>query len=344
MEQTTVGTESVSAGKGVQGEGAWSAKPGGESSKRRPSHVPAVLLLSLGLLLASAQTGESVFCSDQLHEDEHELTGFFVQADVETSLFLRGGGGSCFLQHEAGPRIGAEELLVDYASFEGICRDPESGLDHAMVCRAAGNAFSELSFWSVDPVLKLPVMEYGENWHNFGVEEVAADGSCLWRARKKTYELFQQAMSVLYAGDGLRNEDGVLEALSPRHLSPEIVVKWLLALEAADPSVVHFEAPRYASRQDWDSWTVILLRESRMTRDSGVVLVLDRKEGTWQAIYNFEDHAMNNMFVSRDTLFADLRSYWHGARYYKFDLRSSRATAVGRDAWDSEEETRIIHK
>ena len=79
------------------------------------------------------------------------IRGFFVSSEQETRLhlFARESSDGCRLRHEGGP-VSEPLSWTDGAVFQGVCRDPLTGLDWAMIYRAAGQ-HADLGFWSVDP-------------------------------------------------------------------------------------------------------------------------------------------------------------------------------------------------
>ena len=271
------------------------------------------------------------------------VRGQFFAGHAESSLILYGGEEGCFLQHEHGQKVAIE--VVDHAWFEGKCRDPESGLDHALVQTAAGK-YGRLSFWSVRQSAREQLkMEYEEFWppEDLSVEArrryVSADGSCLWRERKQGRDLFREALSAL----GVENEPkGALSLgadainIPSRQLEEESVLKWLLALEAIEPPVLRFEAARYASQRERDSWMVVQVLGNHLCHEPGVVLLLDRRERTWRAIYDVRAgrtrplmDPLRDMFVRGNTLFFRVCcSTWGDYVSFALDLRSNHATPV----------------
>ena len=289
------------------------------------------------------------------------VRGHFVNRQAETSLILYGDEEGCFLQHGHGQKVAIE--VGDYAWFEGKCRDPESGLDHALVQTAAGK-YGQLSFWSVRQSAQEQLkMEYEEFWPPADLAEearrryVSADGLCLWRERKQGRDLFREALSAL----GVENEPkGVLSLgagaidMPSRRLKEETVLKWLLALEAIEPPVLRFEAPRYASQRERDTWMVLQVLGNHMCHEPGVVLLLDRRGRTWRAIYDVRAGCarafidpLRDMFVRGNTLFFRVCcSMWGDYVSYALDLRSNRATPVrnsdfgGLEVWELVSEPR----
>ena len=143
----------------------------------------AVLVAAFGACGAQAFT----FCRAQ--PDGETIRGFFVTPERKTRVHLvsNGSDGGCRLRHDGGP---ASEPLswTDAAMFVGVCRDPVTGRDWALVYRAAGQ-HADLGFWSVDPVTRSIEREYEEAWTVWGLEEdqhgeVVAGGACRARERK----------------------------------------------------------------------------------------------------------------------------------------------------------------
>ena len=234
----------------------------------------------------------------------------------------------------------------------GVCRDPVTGRDWALVYLAAGQ-HADLEFWSVDPETKTPRLEYREVWTVWGLEdeqreEVVADGACRARERQEVQALLFEAMIALGTGDGGSAAGPVEERfdvpvgasveLPARPLPEGTVRRWLLALGSAEPPVATFEGARYAAAADRESWTVIQVLGTRLCEAPGVVLVLDRTRNEWRALYEVLsggskslNFPMLDMVVSGDKLFASLCTYcdsWGSYDDFEIDLRTNRATRI----------------
>ena len=220
------------------------------------------------ILFASSDAGAFTFCHGR--PGEETVQGFFVSFDEKTRLQLFAGGSSdgCRLRHEGGP-VSEPVSWTDGALFQGVCRDPVTGLDWAMVYRAAGQ-HADLGFWSVDPDTGAVELEYEEPWTVWGLEEeqlgeVVADGKCLARERQAGQALLLEAVSALRAGtwgDGEEPDeerfdipDGASIGLPTRVVPDEDVRRWLLDLSAARPPIATSRArttpTRRAANRGW---------------------------------------------------------------------------------------------
>ncbi len=319
-------------------------------SCRGPGSVTASLV-AVFILFGSGPVFADTFC---FHGPGGEtVRGFFVTPERKTRLHLytKPDEGGCRLRHDGGP---ASEPFpsAGYAEFAGVCRDPVTGRDWALLYRAAGQ-YADLGFWSVDPVTRAPRLEYEEAWTVWGLEEeqygeVVAGGECLARKRREVQALLLEAMTALGTGDrgsvdgpdeerfDLQLDESV--ELPARPVPEEEVHRWLLALGSAQPAIATFEGARYADDASRESWTVIQVLGTRFYEAPGVVLVLDRARNEWRALYEvlsggskILNFPMRDMVVSGDRLFGSLCTDCSGwGRYddFEIDLRTNRATRL----------------
>ena len=291
------------------------------------------------------------FCYSQGTGDE--IHGLFVTMERKTQLrlFSNGTDDGCRLQHEDGP-VSDDLSWVDAARIVGICRDSVTGRDWAMVHWSAGQYF-DFGFWSVDTVSQAVELEYEEAWTEWGLEgnrygEFEANGLCLARERMAGQSLLNEAILSLRVNDssdtGERDETqfdipvGARMQLDTKVITEEEVQRWLRDLISVRPKVVKFEGARYSDKSSRDSWLVIQVLGTRFYNASGVVLVLDRVENEWRAIYDVLsggskrlNFPMYNMFVEGDKLFAKLCTDCDGWGYYGdfgINLRTHQVTRL----------------
>ena len=303
------------------------------------------------VLFAIADAWAFTFCHGRAGEEA--IQGYFVSSDEKTQLHLFAGETSdgCRLRHDGGP-VSEPLSWTDGAVFHGVCRDPVTDLDWAMIYRAAGQ-HADLGFWSVDPVTRAIKLEYEEPWTVWGLEEeqfgeVVADGKCRARERQAGQALLLEAVSALRAGtwgDGEDPDDEQFDIeveaslrLPTRVISDQEVRRWLLDLGAVRPPVVTFEGAHYADEASRRSWTVIQVLGTRLDDAPGIVLVRDRTRNEWRALYDVLSGGpkrlsfpMLRMVVSGTRLFASLCTYcsWWGQRDdFEIDLRTHRATRL----------------
>ena len=281
------------------------------------------------------------------------IQGFFVSSERMTRLHLFASESSdgCRLRHDGGP-VSEALWWTDGAVFEGICRDPVTGRDWAMVYRAAGQ-HADLGFWSVDPESGAIELEHEEPWTVWGLEaeqlgEMVDDGECRALDRQKGQALLHGAVHALRPGtwgDGSEPDEerfdipvGTSLTLSTGVIPEEEVRRWLVALSAVRPAVVKFEGAHYADERSRDSWTVIQVLGTRLHDAPGIVLVLDRTRNEWRALYEVLsggskrlNFPMLRMVVSGDKLLGSLCtdcSWWGRTDYFEIDLRTHRATRL----------------
>ena len=320
--------------------------PGRSAALRRAAAIVAPLAL-----FALGDAWAFTFCHGR--PGEETVQGFFVSSDEKTRLhlFTDEASDTCRLRHEGGP-VSEPLGWTDGAVFDGICRDPVTGLDWAMVYRAAGQ-HADLGFWSVDPTTGAVELEHEEPWTVWGVEEeqygeVVLDGKCRARERQAGQARLLEAVSALRAGtwgDGEEPDeerfdipDGASIHLPTRVIPDEEVRRWLLELSAVRPPVVTFEGPHYADEASRRSWTVIQVLGTRLHDAPGIVLVQDRTRNEWRAIYDVLSGGskrlsfpMLRMVVSGQRIFASLCTYcssWGSTDDFEIDLKTQRATRL----------------
>ena len=322
----------------------------------RGSGGVAAILLSAFVLFAPGHAFAYTFCLRI--PDGETVRGFFVTPERKTRLHLytKPDDGGCRLRHDGGP-MSEPFRSAEAAEFVGVCQDPATGRDWALVYLAAGQ-YADLQFWSVDPVTRELHLEHEEVWTVWGLEEeqreeVVDGAACLVRERQQAQAEFLEAVIALGAGVGFSFSDGgeagpierrldvpvgTSVELSVRAVPEEEVRERLLALSSARPLVATFEGARYVDAAARESWAVIQVLGTRLYEAPGVVLVLDRAKNEWRSIYQVPsggseslNFPMLDMVVSGDRLFASLCtdcSSWGNFDDFVIDLRTNRATRI----------------
>ena len=227
------------------------------------------------------------------------------------------------------------------AHFAGVCRDAETGRDHAILHASAGQ-HSDIQVWAVDPSTGSAAMRHSEAWgdrvHPSGQEWgldliVSADGVCRWQERRDAHQSFKAAMSALRIGADL--DAGSLEFdLPTRPVPTETVRRWLPALN----EFATLEGAVYADDSGRAAWLLVQVLGMTLCDAEGVVLLFDRQRRSWRAIYDVPsgctktlNFPMRAMVVKGNQLFASIcrdcigwGDYWD----YVIDLRSFRVTAL----------------
>ena len=287
--------------------------------------------------------GPTATCGPTTNRRESAVWGEFTTSGKRTPLFLT---YDCRIRHEDGPE---SELLEtpDSASFKMVCRDPVSGRDHAVFLTVAGASSSTIQVWGVDPVSAALKPLYTEWWGDmeshdtdrWGLDRlIAEDGTCLWRNRQEARATVKAAMVALR----VRAEENVEPGwtfpvtLPTREIPAETARNWLRSLEGTASTAI-LEGAVYADDASRASWRVVQALSTTQYEWEGVILLLDRRAGTWQAIYDVSlDYPMLGMVVEGDHLFAaicvascyDGHGYAGDAEYdtLAVDLRTMRAT------------------
>ena len=248
-------------------------------------------------------------------------------------------------------------LADDNFEFQTLCRDPVTGLDHAVFFRSPGGASpGEVVYMNYDSHRGTFVESFADisdpEFHDYIDEGSRAaaprtlgrgradDGTCLWRDKKRAHETFKTAMAVLRIGKSVE-----LSAYDPaqtyhlpvRALDGEAVRKWLQALNG----IVTFEGAVYADDAGRDSWLIVQVLGTRLWDADGAVLLLDRRNGTWRTIYDVASGGskqlsfpMRGMVVKGDRLFVSLCTnceWWGEYGDFVVDLHSNVVLPLDRD-------------
>ena len=329
--------------------------PLGEERKI-PMVWPAILLI---LLLVPGGSEADIICDEftarsiaagDLPEDRWSLRGFFVDPDRQTRLFLRVAPHECFLQHEAGPLSVAGSR---WTGFAGLCRDPVSGRDLAILSANPGgnSGISYLEYWSVQPDTERATREYtqmtsSELEFNPLPELSDADGQCLWRQQKRARDVFKDAIAALHVGTELEEKALALEVsatltLPTRPLPAAVVRHWLHELHTHAPALVTFETARYSDESHPQPWRILQILGRKTCAAPGVVLLQDTRSRQWRSIYDVHsgcskslNFPLREMRITGDTLLAEFCTNcgWWG-QYGKFtlDLPTNRVTRLEDD-------------
>ena len=287
----------------------------------------SVLLLVLSVAHPDCAASRSVapenyvVCSFPF-EQEAFVEGHFVSPGERTRLYLRSrpvNGADpdsyrCVLQHQEGRTVGfgGDDDIVH---LRGICRDPLTGLDlavlslktyldHAAPFRSNGPR-PGIAFWSVDPRSRTPRLVYGGPFDDLdGRLALGADPNVIvyrhcWHADLRADEQrFLTAMAELSAAPGPRVDDvrtrarrwnvgaGAAIRFPYRELPSAEVTRWLSLLAAMEPPLVTFETARYADARAVTNWWVLQVLGTKLENAPGVVLLFDRASRRWLSLYD----------------------------------------------------------
>ena len=250
-------------------------------------------------------------CGPFADRPETAVWGEFTDIGKPTPLFLK---FNCRIRHEDGPE---SELLStpDTASLKVLCRDPASGRENAVFFTSAGASSSTIEVWGVDPPSGALKPLYMEGWgdleatdtDSWGLDRlVSEDGACLWRNRQEARATVKSAMAALRVDP----EENVIPAwmvppaLPTREIRAETARRWLKSLEGATTAAI-LEGAVYADAADRASWRVVQVLSTTRYEWEGVILLLDRRAGRWQAIFDVSlDYPMLGMVVKGNQLSA----------------------------------------
>lgn len=255
-----------------------------------------IALASFHLLVSEARASSDfkghISCyRDSDYDPKRTVRGFFTGREGAQSEHLRISGTlepvrrGCVIQFENGSlvRIG---VGWDYASYVLACRDPATGLDQVVIHVAAGQQHA-IQVWSVEPATGTPVRLYKEAWGEGGGRTrdllSTVDGTCRWREREKAHLTFQAAMNALRVGASLKGE-GPTFVLPRRRIPPREARRWLKILNTFK-ELIDIKGVIYADEAGRSSWRVVQVLGPRLC-DGGLVLLLDRRQGSWQTIYD----------------------------------------------------------
>ena len=297
-------------------------------------------------MICDESTARGIAAGD-IAEDRLRRRGFFVDPDRQTRLFLRVQLNECFLQHEDGPLSPAGGY---WTGFAGVCRDPVTGRDHAILSANDGgnSGIAYLEYWSVQPDTERVTREYTQITHselefNPLPELRDADGQCIWRQQKRTRDVFKDAIAALGVGTELEEEALALEVgetltLPTRTLTDDIVRHWLHALHTQVPTLVTFETARYSGDPHTQPWRILQILGQQKCGAPGVVLLQDTRSGQWRSIYDVHsgcsyslNFPLGAMRITDDTLVAEFCTYClFSGQYGKFtlDLPTNRVTRL----------------
>ena len=308
----------------------------------------ATVVLALMAILSTAPRAEEydgVSCYGDYDEQEAiAIGGNFLgrESGRETRLFLvPNAEHGCVIRYEDGGEVGFG--CADSTYSIGVCRDVETGHDHAIVFKSAGQ-YHDIQTWSVDRETEFPMLLYSEPWTDSvypsgegvgGIDLlVSPDGACRWRERRDEHQTFLAAMAALRIDTNIDVSYPEFE-LPTRPIAPEAARHWLTKLK----DVATLEGAIYADEAGAKSWRIIqVLGYAPYSDAGGVVLVFDRHQKTWQAIFNLQTgypkqfvYPLRGMIVEGDTLFASLCLDCFGWGYYfdyAINLRSYRVRNI----------------
>ena len=259
-------------------------------------------------------------------------------------------------------------ITDDKYPFETLCRDPSTGLDHAIFKRLYGGSGNpgDVVHMYYDPekgtlVDGLVEVAYAERYED-GVSRLSsasptAGGECRWRAKKAGIEALAEALDALRVGE--RAEWGVAGGdpiTLPTRVIPAPVAESFLGKLRETPAVpasvsnglvVRDLDPDGEWREEEPEWTVESPRwdiavvsgakAGDYRRHDGVVLIRDKERGEWRSIYDCRRIDIRN--VRGNTLFADFfdncdidSDDWTGLgrHHFKVDLLTWKAQRVER--------------
>ena len=301
----------------------------------------AVSVLAAPQVDANGYVSAYVSCYDG--RETAAVPGSFSEAGSgqETRFLLAPDADrGCTVRHEGGDAVNVGNIWTG-AHLAGVCRDSETGRDHAILHASAGQ-HSDVQIWAVDPATGSAVMLHSEAWvdslypsgQEWGLNFlIAADGACHWRERQDAHQSFKAAMAALRIGADLE-VDGSEFDLPTRPVPAETVRRWLPVLKNA----ATLEGAVYADEAGREAWLVVQVLGRTLCDAEGLVLLFDRQRKSWMTIYDVPsgcsktlNFPMRRMVVKGDRLFASICWSCSGWGYYRdhvIDLRSFHATSL----------------
>ena len=297
----------------------------------------------------SVQVGRQIYCDldDQPSGDSREaaMQGSFVTQDQPGRMVLAGSRTACVLRLPGFAPLSFHKLWV---TFDGVCRDPVTGLDHAILFMYSGGASDPrrvVYVYADHDARKLRVgfSEYNPG-DSFGYSSAqpTPDGMCRWRTKDEAVRVFSRAVSALKVGDETPKEDvlavapGTTVRLPYRRLFAETVADWLAVLAELPLDVADIDA--MVSRNG--RWTVVQIAGMVLYEGPGVVLLYDAKDDLWRSIYDSESRTRSHVYgpdigpIENDGMYADLCrhcTYGYSEFHFRIDLSSLQATSL---SWD----------
>ena len=257
-------------------------------------------------------------------------------------------------------------ITDDKYPFETLCRDPSTGLDHAIFKRLYGGSGNpgDIVHMYYDPERRTLVdglveVAYAERYEDgvsrFSSASPTPGGECRWRAKKAGIEALVEALDALRVGElaewGVAGGEPVT---LPTRVIPAPVAESLLGKLRETPAVpgsvsnglvVRDLNPDGEWREEEPEWTVesprwdIAVVSGARAGDyryhDGVVLVRDKERGEWRSIHDCRRIDIRN--VRGNTLFADFfddcdidGDDWTGLgrHHFKVDLLTWKAQRV----------------
>ena len=240
------------------------------------------------------------------------------------------------LRHQFGrPRVveaGWGEDPVYYFYYADVCEDPISKLHHVTFYYDYGGTSGSrgILVWSIDPTTGTPQLEYDDSGGGAS-GTVDANGTCLWRMEQERQAIWAFAMADLNRGRDFWRWH--FSESDPRHRTVDSAdncawfprkplgggyLSWnplkIVAIE-------HAEHADEASRETWEAVKVTAYGDDWSCKSKGIVLLHDKRTGTWRAIDAFStscgewgDGAWGEMFIEGDSMFAEMYCGPHSAR------------------------------
>ena len=146
----------------------------------------------------------------ELTQGGHAVTGSFTTVGADERLVFESFG---FMTEPFSPDIAQVVGLIDkdnrvhvqwisdtHTNFLGLCRDPLSGLDHAIFSRwNGGNATSSsrVAFMYYNAANGLLDDGFVESGEGIDASDIDASGKCRWREKEKALETYKKVLATL---------------------------------------------------------------------------------------------------------------------------------------------------
>ena len=259
-----------------------------------------------------AKDANEVCTQDAWTEEDYftrELWGFFTSPKVRSRVVINNHPENDYpyLQFSNGPK----HELFGSSVMASICRHQEAALDYIYIepLVLGSGAVPIVKIYRIHPTTNAIELVYTTDLlDDFALRKdtlIDAEGNCRWRELQNLKHALSTALAPLVGSErqpvDFQIEVGETTGLLPRHLENETVRNAFLAIHengivntpnvsykgrvaVPRPLAVDVAGARYASANDSESWLVVrIIREACDV--PGIVLVQNRRQGTWRSIY-----------------------------------------------------------
>lgn len=259
----------------------------------------------------------------ELTQGGHAVTGSFTTVGADERLVFESFGFMTFSPDIAqvvglidkDNRVHVQWISDTHTNFLGLCRDPLSGLDHAIFSRwNGGNATSSsrvafMYYNAANGLLDDGFVKYGEGIH---ASDIDASGKCRWREKEKALETYKKVLATLQVNKitQLVYTDEKHIVLPTRVIPSSVVESSLSTLRGLPNGIVSVFNAKDRQEDGWRSlkskrWEIVFVSGAldKYPYNQGVVLVQDKQRQEWRSIYDCS--SMSFPKIQDNTLYAE---------------------------------------